>query len=391
MKWLILALVCLQLSEGLVRVRLRKGKSMRELMKDKGVLEDFLKQHKHDRGRKYHFNEYNIAHESIANYLDSFYFGEITIGTPPQTFLVLFDTGSSNLWVPSTYCQTQACSNHVRFNPTQSSTYSAIGNNYTLPYGFGEVDVTLGSDTVTIQNVVVTNQVFGLTGYEPTSPFYYTYFDGILGMAYPDLAIPGYYSLMQNLLRQDQLTEPIFSFYFSRKPTYYYGGEVILGGVDSQLYSGEIMWAPVIQEVYWKIAIEEFSIGQTTTSWCSQGCQGIVDTGTFQLTVPEQYIGELLQAVGVPENSDYWEVDCNNIQNMPILTFSVNGNQLSLPPTVYVLNDQDVCYIGVETTYVNSQNGQPVWILGNVFLRQYYSVFDIANNRVGFALSTSTN
>lgn len=48
-----------------------------------------------------------------------------------------------------------------------------------------------------------------------------------------------------------------------------------------------------------------FSIGQTTTSWCSQGCQGIVDTGTFQLTVPEQYIGELLQAVGVPENSDY--------------------------------------------------------------------------------------
>lgn len=43
----------------------------------------------------------------------------------------------------------------------------------------------------------------------------------------------------------------------SSNPTYQYGGEVILGGIDSQLFTGQITWAPVIEEVYWKIALDE--------------------------------------------------------------------------------------------------------------------------------------
>ncbi|NXI57003.1 PEPC protein, partial [Chloroceryle aenea] len=146
----------------------------------------------------------------------SFYFGEISIGTPPENFLVLFDTGSSNLWVPSTYCQTPACVNHARFNRSLSSTFSGTDASYTLRYGFGDVPVALGYDTVTIQNIIINNQEFGLSLDEPTRPFYYLDFDGILGMAYPGIGIGGYNTLMQNMLQQNQLAEPIFSFYYSR-------------------------------------------------------------------------------------------------------------------------------------------------------------------------------
>uniref|UniRef100_A0A8C6YWE4 Gastricsin-like n=1 Tax=Nothoprocta perdicaria TaxID=30464 RepID=A0A8C6YWE4_NOTPE len=381
MKWLLLALLCLQLSEAMVRIKLKKLPSIREEMKKAGVLEDYMR-HIRDPGRKYRFNEDSVVYEPMTNHLDSSYFGEISMGTPPQSFLVLFDTGSSNLWVPSIYCQTAACTNHARFNPSQSSTFTNNGQSYTLSYGSGALTVLLGYDTLTIQSISVTNQEFGLSEDEPTQPFYYANFDGILGMAYPSLAVGGAPTALQGMLQQNQLTEPIFSFYFSRQPTYDYGGELILGGVDTQLFSGEIMWAPVTQELYWQIAIEEFAIGDSVTGWCSEGCQAIVDTGTFLLTVPQQYLDYFLQAVGAQQTS-YGVSD----GNLPTITFIINGAQFPLSPSAYITNDNGYCTVGIEVTYLPSQNGQPLWILGDVFLKQYYSVFDMANNRVGFAVS----
>ncbi|XP_063153659.1 pepsin B-like [Candoia aspera] len=387
MKWVILVLIYLHLSEEVERIILKKGKSLREILKEKGMLEEFLKKYNVDPGLKYRPNEYHVVYEPMASYLSAFYFGEISIGTPPQDFLVVMDTGSSNLWVPSVYCNTAACGNHKKFNPSASSTYKNEGQTYTLYYGSGDLTVTIGYDTVRVQNIVVKNQEFGLSKDEPGNPFYYNYFDGIMGMAYPTLAYWDSQTVMQQMVKQGQLSEPIFSFYFSRQPTYQYGGELILGGVLDRFFIGEISWAPVTEEMYWKIAIDEFDIGNQATGWCSDGCQAVVDTGTFLLAVPQQYIGALLNALGATESNYEFVVPCDKVPSMPTITFVINGSKFPLPPSAYIAHDNGLCVVAVETTYIPSRSGEPLWILGDVFLKEYYSVFDLANNRVGFAKS----
>ncbi|XP_060629046.2 gastricsin-like [Anolis sagrei] len=386
MKWLILAMVCLHLCEGaVIKVPLKKFKSMREVMKEKGVLGEFLKNNKFDPASKF-LNEFASGYEPLSNYMDMSYYGEISIGTPPQNFLVLFDTGSSNLWVASVYCQSEACTNHPLYNPNQSSTYSTNDQSFSLQYGTGSLTGIFGYDTVTIQGISITSQEFGLSETEPGTNFVYAQFDGIMGMAYPAISSGGATTVLQGLQQENLLDSPVFGFYLSGNEGSQ-GGELALGGVDTNLYSGQIVWTPVTQEAYWQIGIQSFYIGNSITDWCSQGCQAIVDTGTSLLTAPQQVFGELMQYVGAEQDSNgQYVVSCSNIQSMPTITFVIGGSSFPLSPSAYVLeNNSGYCTVGIMPTYLPSQNGQPLWILGDVFLRSYYSVYDFGNNQVGFA------
>nr|XP_033774785.1 gastricsin-like [Geotrypetes seraphini] len=380
MRYLLLVLACLQLSNGL-RVSLKRFKSIREAMEEEGLEVPTV-----DPGTKYGFSASKATNEPLSTYAEMSYFGEISIGTPPQNFLVLFDTGSSNLWVASIFCESQACTSHPRFRPNHSSTYTSNRQQFSIAYGTGSLTGILGYDTVTIEDTSIEQQEFGLSVSEPGYSFVFASFDGILGLAYPSISVDSATTVLEGMMQANLLTSPIFSVYLNGQEKSQDGGEIIFGGIDPTLYTGDICWTEVTEEAYWQIGIEEFSINGQATGWCSSGCQGIVDTGTSLLTVPEQYLQDLLTYIGA-ENSEVGQglVNCTEMQRMPVISFTINGTVLPLAPSAYILQNNGTCAVGISSTYVSSQNGQSLWILGDVFLREYYTIFDFGNNQIGFA------
>ncbi|GAB1301156.1 Gastricsin [Apodemus speciosus] len=352
MKWMVVALLCLPLLEAsLLRVPLKKMKSIRQTMKEQGVLNDFLKTHKNDAGKKYHlgnFGDYSVLYEPMA-YMDA---------------------------------------THTRYNPSKSSTYYTEGQTFSLQYGTGSLTGFFGYDTLTVQSIKVPNQEFGLSETEPGTNFVYAQFDGIMGLAYPGLSAGGATTALQGMLGEGALSEPLFGVYLGSQQGSD-GGQIVFGGVDENLYTGDLTWIPVTQELYWQITIDDFLVGDQASGWCSSsGCQGIVDTGTSLLVMPSEYLSELLQTIGAQEGEyGQYFVSCDSISSLPTLSFVLNGVQFPLSPSSYIIQEDGFCMVGLESLAVTSESGQPLWILGDVFLRSYYAVFDMGNNRVGLAPS----
>ncbi|NWR07920.1 PEPA protein, partial [Paradoxornis webbianus] len=373
---LLLLLALVGLAQGFqTRVPLRKMKSLRQRLQEQGLLESFLKQHPYNLAAKYFPG---IAVEALENYMDDEYFGTISIGTPPQEFTVVFDTGSSNLWVPSVFCSSPACRNHNRFNPAESSTFLSTNDTLFIAYGTGSMTGVLGYDTVDVAGINVRNQIFGLAETEPGDFFYYTPFDGILGLAFPSIASSGATPVFDNMMMENLVDRNLFSVYLSRDSQ---GGSFVLfGAIDPYYTTRGISWIPLSAETYWQITMESVSIKGSPVA-CSSGCQAIVDTGTTLLAVPIRAFRTLMRLLGASSSG---EISCEAVSKLPSLIFHIHGKEFPVPPRAYVLRSNGYCTLGLQGMDTPTEEGE-LWILGDVFIREYYVVFDRTNNKVGLS------
>nr|ADK47877.1 cathepsin D [Triatoma infestans] len=326
--------------------------------------------------------------EVLRNSFNTQYYGNITLGTPPQEFTVIFDTGSSNLWIPSAVCSSVACRVHNTYDHDRSSTYQPDGRILRLTYGTGSIAGIMSSDVLQIGDLQVKNQLFGEALQVSDSPFARAKPDGILGLAFPsiaqDHAVPPFF----NMIKQELLDKPVFSVYLNRNPDEEVGGEIIFGGVDEELYNKESMTTvPLTSTSYWMFQMDGISTSaEDGTSWCQNGCPGIADTGTSFIVGPSSDVDEIMELVGAEVYQGIGFVSCDDLDKLPDITFHINGKGYTIKAEDYILKvtqaGETACIVGFTTL---PSAPQPFWILGDVFLGKVYTVFNVEDRTVSFA------
>ncbi|KAI3810750.1 hypothetical protein L1987_20372 [Smallanthus sonchifolius] len=429
----------------------------------------------------------------LTNYLDAQYYGEIGIGSPPQTFTVIFDTGSSNLWVPSSKCIFSiACYFHNRFKGTKSTTYTKIGDELEINYGSGSISGFSSKDTVQVGDLCVVDQDFIEVTKEGSLSFVIGKFDGIFGLGFKEISVGGLQPVWYNMIEQGLVEDHVFSFWLNRNEADEEGGELVFGGVDPNHFIGEHSYVPVTKKGYWQFDMGDFLIGNQSTGFCQGGCAAIVDSGTSLLAGPTTIVTEINYAIGaegvlssecktlVNEYGDMiWDllvsgvtpgkvcsdaglcfasgaqsvssnietvvekengglgdtvlcevcqmaviwmqnqlrqsetkeavlsyvnklcesipspagesvIDCNSLSKMPNVSFTIGEKLYTLTPEQYILKTGEgiaaVCISGFMALDVPPPAG-PLWILGDVFMGVYHTVFDYGNLQLGFAKS----
>ncbi|SPP79963.1 cathepsin D [Drosophila guanche] len=317
------------------------------------------------------------AIEPLFNAYETQFYGPCLVGNQP--FTLQFDTGSSDLWIPNANCTTCAktCDNSV-FQAAKSKSFVANGTAFKITYGIGEVSGVLATDTVSIGQISIKNQGFGLVSQTDTC----SSFDGVLGLAYPAVALTRQKPPFYQMIEQKLVDQPIFSFHLKSNTTD--GGSLILGGSNSSLYHGSLTHVNVTEQKLWKFTMDYIGFPSRKCRRCN-GCNAIMDSGTSLLVGPTEDITQLNRKIGAKYNTTngLWEVQCARIKYLPVLELGIAGKKFHVRPQEYIIAYEDnVCITGfMDLAGIN------FWIIGDVFFREHYLLFDVEQNRIGIAVA----
>ncbi|KAI1641430.1 aspartic endopeptidase [Biscogniauxia mediterranea] len=334
---------------------------------------------------------------------DSMYLCKVQIGTPAQTMMLDFDTGSADLWVRSTHASSSAQSGHNVFNPAKSSTFKKLaGKTWKIQYGDGSsASGDCGSDILRVGGLTIKNQTIECAS-KMSQEFEEGTGDGLLGLAWStinsvkDAGVPDPQATpVENMIKQKDIPQEaeLFTscFYSSRDQGSGAGGAkesfYTFGYIDQDLVEqsgADVHWADVdSSQGFWSFASASASINGRAVSVA--GNTAIADTGTTLALLSDEVVDALYKEIpGAKYDSSaqgYVFPVGTSAAKLPKFEvavgdklFLIQAEDLAFAPT----DDGAHWYGGVQ-----SRGDMTFDILGDVFLKSCYCIWDLGNKRFG--------
>eukprot|EP00747_Dinoflagellata_sp_TGD_P026726 gnl/TRDRNA2_/TRDRNA2_132135_c0_seq1.p1 gnl/TRDRNA2_/TRDRNA2_132135_c0~~gnl/TRDRNA2_/TRDRNA2_132135_c0_seq1.p1 ORF type:complete len:558 (+),score=129.51 gnl/TRDRNA2_/TRDRNA2_132135_c0_seq1:104-1777(+) len=309
------------------------------------------------------------------------YWGTVKMGTPPQEFKVIFDTGSGNLILPSKKCDMAGCDSHKKYSPSESKTAAEVVNergegSTEIQFGTGDITGDYYKDRFCIAESLCTDVRFVASTAQSSEPFSETPFDGILGLGFKDLSMGEGFNIVDDMDQAGQLPQNTFSVFLTDAGD----SEITFGGYKPNQVASEILWSKVTHESYWQVGVDDITFNNVATGLCgANGCQVAVDTGTSMLAGPSDLVDELNSKLDAKD-------DCSNFHSLPHIGFKIGNKVLNLSPEEYMDKQSGDCSFSLMSLDVPPPKG-PLFIFGDPFLRRFVTIYDREGPSVGFAVA----
>jgi len=342
------------------------------------------------------------------------YYGSVSMGTPPQEFGVVFDTGSGNIVLPTLKCADEACEDHHRFSSgaSRSSVQLALEDGTplrpgqdrdttTITYGTGKLTgeyiqdmLCLGEGSAAASaatSACLKVDFLGVTQ-ESRFPFTELPFDGIFGLGLGGLSAGPSFNFVNRLVASNEaIRNPTFAF-FLRSLDADEDSEITFGGYRPERLEGAVTWLPVPKDEadekgYWLVTMRDIYVGDKPLHLCDDfrskpRCQVAMDTGTALMMGPRHGVAELLRQLG------------GSCQSIPSIRFdldTVDGGIFSviLGPEDFAEVKGSDCAFAFQPVDLPPNLG-PMWVFGQTALRKYYTIYDAKKWQVGIGLAKHT-
>uniref|UniRef100_A0AC35U3M7 Peptidase A1 domain-containing protein n=1 Tax=Rhabditophanes sp. KR3021 TaxID=114890 RepID=A0AC35U3M7_9BILA len=361
--------------------------------------------------------------ETINNYEASTLTTNITVGTPPQAFVTLLDTGSANFWIPDStcgrtlidcptfcseepmYCKSGVCKESCcgsfigkkpppanknpcdlksKFHSAKSSSYVANGMQFSIYYPYGSTRGFLGQETVKIfgnsgKSLTIPGTVFGQARTIPET-FKTSRADGILGLAFTSLAIDNVVPPIIHAINKKLLDSPIFTVHLNSLTGTGKAGIITYGGLDDDNCQSDVNYIDLTIATWFQFKLDSVTAG---FSGSRTAVQAISDTANSFITGPQAVTDSIAKSLGATFDPEYhlYTIDCKRAVADIVIT--IFGIKYAIKSENMIRNHGAFC--ALEIISADFGGIGYTWILGTPFMRSYCHVYDLGNKRIGFA------